>query len=401
VCDYGATLVALEVPDRDGEPGRGGARIRRRHRVRDAHEQPVHGGDGRARREPDRRRTLHLDGTEYVLHANEGENHLHGGRQTSFDRMLWDVVAADGQHAVFRHVSPAGDAGYPGTLTVDAEFAVAPSELTITYRATTDARTPVAMTQHAYFNLAGEHGTTIDDHVLTVDASAWTPVDAALIPTGEIADVAGSPFDLRAGRRLGEGIAALGDAGLGDGYDHNLWLDGGAGHLRDVAVLSDPASGRRMVLASDQPCLQVYTGNRLGRATGRGGVVFPVHGGVCLEPQHAPDSVHRPAWPSIVLEPGASLRAPHRVPVHDRLTCSAAGARRVALGPVDPLQDLRPDDLDPATRQHHRYGERLAEGDLRLRTARRVAGEEPAAPVVRHGGASAVAVRVDRRRRGS
>jgi aldose 1-epimerase len=252
-----------------------------------------------------------LDGTEHVLHANEGDNHLHGGRQTSFDRMLWDVVESGADRIVLRHVSPDGDAGYPGTLSVEAEYALGPAELRITYRASTDARTPVNMTQHAYFNLAGEDGATITGHVLRVDAAAWTPVDAALIPTGEIADVADGPFDLRGGMVLGEGIAMLDAAGHGDGYDHNLWLDGGAGRLRDVAELSDPVSGRHMVLASDQPCLQVYTGNRLGRATGRGGVVFPVHGGICLEPQHAPDSVHRPEWPSIVLEPGATYE--HRI----------------------------------------------------------------------------------------
>jgi aldose 1-epimerase len=160
------------------------------------------------------------------------------------------------------------------------------------------------MTQHAYFHLGGEHGTTILDHVLRVDADAWTPVDEALIPTGAVTDVGGTPFDLRAGMRVGEGVAALAAARIADGYDHNLGLNGAAGVLRDVAELSDPATGRRMVLESDQPCLQVYSGNRLGRATGRGDVVFPVHGGICLEPQHAPDSVHRPEWPSIIVSPG-------------------------------------------------------------------------------------------------
>lgn len=311
VGDYGATLVSLEVPDREGTLGGVVLGFDDVTGYETRTNNPFMGATvGRvANRIAGARFTL--DGIEHVLHANEGDNHLHGGRQTSFDRMLWDVVIATADRIVLQHVSPDGDAGYPGTVRVEAEYALTPSALHLTYRATTDAATPLNMTQHAYFNLSGEQGTTIAEHVLQVDAHAWTPVDAALIPTGETADVTAGPFDLREGRRLGEGIAALGDAGLGDGYDHNLWLTGGGGRLRDVAELSDPVSGRRMVLASDQPCLQVYTGNRLGRATGRGGIVFPVHGAVCLEPQHAPDSVHRPEWPSIVLQPGASYE--HRI----------------------------------------------------------------------------------------
>jgi aldose 1-epimerase len=311
VCDYGATLVAVEVPDRDGRPGGivlgfddvRGYETRTNNPFMGATVGRVANRIGGAR--------FVLDGVEHVLHANEGENHLHGGRQTSFDRMLWDVIDAGATHVVLRHVSPDGDGGYPGELTVEAEYRVEAATLLVTYRAWTDRRTPVNMTQHAYFNLAGESGGTVDDHVLRVDADAWTPVDAALIPTGEVADVTGTPFDLRGGVRLAEGIAAVEAAGHGPGYDHNLWLADPAGALRDVAELSDPSSGRRMVLASDQPCLQVYSGNRLGRAVGRGAVVFPVHGAVCLEPQHAPDSVNRPEWPSIVIGPGE--RYEHRI----------------------------------------------------------------------------------------
>ena len=303
VADYGATLVALDVPDRTGATGGvvlgfdavGGYETRTNNPFMGATVGRVANRTAGAR--------FTLDGVEHVLDANEGDNHLHGGRRTSFDRVLWDVLEETPTSVRLGHVSPDGDAGYPGQLTVEAEYAVAPGELTITYRARTDRRTPVNMTQHAYFNLAGEAGTRIDDHVLEVAADAWTPVDEALIPTGERADVAGTAFDLRAGRRLGDGIAQLAAEGYGDGYDHNLWLTGDAGVLSDVARVHDPHTGRRMVLASDQPCLQVYSGNRLGRATGRGGIVFPVHGGLCLEPQHAPDSLHRPGWPSIVLDP--------------------------------------------------------------------------------------------------
>jgi aldose 1-epimerase len=311
VSDYGATLVAAEVPDRDGRMGGvvlgfddvTGYETRTNNPFMGATVGRVANRIGGAR--------FVLDGVEHTLHANEGANHLHGGRVTSFDRMLWVTLSADATHVVFRHVSPHGEGGYPGALTVEAEYRVSSSSLSITYRAWTDRATPVNMTQHAYFNLAGEAGGTIGDHLLRIDADRWTPVDEQLIPTGELADVAGTPFDLRAGVRLGEGIASVEASGHGSGYDHNLWLSSPAGALRDVAELSDPSSGRHMVLASDQPCLQVYSGNRLGRAVGRGSVVFPVHGAVCLEPQHAPDSVNRPEWPSTVLAPGGMYE--HRI----------------------------------------------------------------------------------------
>ena len=306
VCDYGATLVSLEVPDRDGVRGGvvlgfddvAGYETRTNNPFMGATVGRVANRTAGA--------TFVLDGAHHLLHANEGENHLHGGRQTSFDRMLWELVDVSPQHVTLRHVSPDGDGGYPGELHVTARYEVGPSTLSITYHVTTDRRTPINMTQHAYFNLAGEDGARIDDHRLQVAATAWTPVDESLIPTGAVEAVDGTPFDLRTEVRLGDGIAAIGSAGLGDGYDHNLWLEGPAGELREVAELTDPGTGRRMVLLSDQPCLQVYTGNRLGRSTGRGGIVFPVHGGVCLEPQHAPDSLHRPEWPTIVLDPGGA-----------------------------------------------------------------------------------------------
>jgi len=311
VCDYGATLVALDVPDRDGRVGGVvlGFDDVRGYETRTNN--PFMGATvGRVANRIAGAR-FSLDGVEHVLHANEGANHLHGGRQTSFDRILWDTVEARPEQLRLRHVSPDGDGGYPGELTVEAEYRVAPATLLVTYRAWTDRPTPVNMTQHAYFNLAGEVGSTVGEHHLRVDAAAWTPVDVGLIPTGEIVDVVGTPFDLRRATRLADGIAAVEAAGHGPGYDHNLWLVGTPGSMREVAELTDPSTGRRMILASDQPCLQVYTGNRLGRATGRGGVVFPIHGAVCLEPQHAPDSVNRPEWPSIVLAPGATYE--HRI----------------------------------------------------------------------------------------
>jgi aldose 1-epimerase len=310
ITDWGATLVALEVDDRDGvrggvvlglddasayadtTPGRNpylGASVGRvANRIAGAE--------------------FELDGHRFTLVANEGTNSLHGGRRDSFDRARWDVVETTPTRLTLRHGSPDGAAGYPGTVTVDAIYEVLAHMLSLTYVASTDRRTPLNMTQHAYFNLAGEHGASVLGHTLSVAADEMLPVDATLIPTGERRDVAGTPFDLRSARQLGEGVAALQAQGWGDGYDHNLWLTGEHGRVRDVAVLIDASSGRRMTLATDQPCLQVYTGNRLGRTVCRGGITIPVHGAVCLEPQFAPDSLHRPEWPSIVIGPGETYR---------------------------------------------------------------------------------------------
>lgn len=311
VCDYGATLVSLEVPGRDGVPRGIVLGFDDVSGYESLTGNPVMGATvGRVANRIAGARFV-VDGVEHVLEANDGANHLHGGRRTSFDRVLWEVAAVGADHVLLRHVSPDGDAGYPGTLTVETEYRVAPGELAIEYRATTDRATPVNMTQHAYFNLSGEHFGTVGDQILRVAATRWTEVDDARIPTGPTPEVDGTPFDLRGGVRLADGIAAVEAAGYGPGYDHNLWLEGEVGALRDVAELIDPVSGRRMVLASDQPCLQVYTGNHLGRSTARGGVVIPPHGAVCLEPQHAPDSLHRPEWPSIILEPGAAYE--HRI----------------------------------------------------------------------------------------
>lgn len=304
VSDFGATLVSLQVPDQSGEFGEvvlGCADVR----GYEAHENnPFLGATiGRVANRISGARFV-LDEQEYVLEANEGANHLHGGGRTSFDRVLWDVMSADDHHVRFRHVSPDGDAGYPGTVHVDVEYRVEASALHVRHEAVTDRATPLNMTHHAYFNLGAEHGDPVGDHRLRLAASQWTPVGPDNIPTGEIAEVTGTVFDLRESRLLADGIAAVQAAGLGKGFDHNFWLDHPPGALTEAAELLHPGSGRRMVLATTQPCLQVYSGNHLGRSVGRGGIVFPPHAGICLEPQHAPDSMRHPAWPTIVLQPG-------------------------------------------------------------------------------------------------
>jgi aldose 1-epimerase len=181
------------------------------------------------------------------------------------------------------------------------------NELRIDYFATTDAPTPVNLTHHSYFNLAGHASGSILDHILTLQADKYTPVDADLIPTGQIEPVAGTPLDFTKPTRIGDAVAKL--PGNPGGIDHNFVLKGKSGELRSVAKLVDPKSGRFLELLTTEPGLQVYTGNYLdGKIKGTGGAVYQRHQGICLEAQHFPDSINQPKFPSIVLQPGAFYR---------------------------------------------------------------------------------------------
>ncbi|MEP9359307.1 aldose epimerase family protein [Sphingomonas sp. KR3-1] len=251
-----------------------------------------------------------LDGVEHMLAANDGANSLHSG-PLGLDQQPWDVVALSDASVTFRHVSPAGHNGFPGTLTVEARYTIDEDGLAIRLTATTDAPTVVNLTSHAYFNLAGEaSGATILEHVLRIPASRITPVDGQLIPTGVFADLADTPFDLRSARRIGAAIDSE-DAQLriGQGYDHNFVIDGADGTLRAVATLFDPASGRVLDLHSSEPGLQLYSGNHLaGGAPGTSGRVYNARDGLCLEPQKFPDSPNQPGFPSARLDPGQVYR---------------------------------------------------------------------------------------------
>lgn len=248
-----------------------------------------------------------LDRQQYRLPVNNGANSLHGGAE-GFDRRVWDIVSASATAVRLRLVSPDGDQGYPGELAVTADFTLGDDGvLCIDYRATTDRPTIVNLTSHAYWNLAGEGSGSIDDHVLTCPADAYTPVDAGLIPTGEIASIAGTPFDFRTGARLGDRIH--GDdpqLRLAGGIDHNLVIARQPSAApRQVARLADPGSGRRLDLWSNQPGLQVYSGNFLdGGSTGKSGHPYGRGAGIALEPQMFPDTPNRPKFGSLRLAPG-------------------------------------------------------------------------------------------------
>jgi aldose 1-epimerase len=256
-----------------------------------------------------------LDGTTCRLPANNGPNSLHGG-VNGFDRKLWtvdDIREGPAPSVTLSCVSPDGEEGYPGTLSTRLTYALTgPRELSIAFEATTDAPTVVNLTHHGFFNLAdaGADGTILD-HVLTIAADAYLPVDATAIPAGGPAPVAGTPFDFRnpqpIGARIREGHEQL---RLGRGYDHNYCLDGGRTDTpRLAARVEHPASGRVMELLTDQPGLQFYSGNFLdGTAAGKNGRLHRQSDAFCLEPQSWPDTPNRPDFPSARLDPGKVYR---------------------------------------------------------------------------------------------
>ena len=259
---------------------------------------------------------LPLDGAVHPLRSQAGGHILHGGPD-GFATRLWEATEARerGRAGVRLSLrSPAGDQGFPGALTANVSYLLDGSgELTIEYAAVCDAPTVVNLTNHAYFNLAGEGSGTVHQHLLRVEADQYLPVDAELIPYGPPAPVAGTPFDLRRPRRLAEAFTA-GDpqlAAAGGGYDHNWVLRANAtGEPRRVATLWEPGSGRRLDCLSTEPGLQVYTGNLFdGTLTGPGGRGYPAYAGVALETQHFPDSPHHPEYPSTVLRPGEEYRS--------------------------------------------------------------------------------------------
>jgi len=265
--------------------------------------------------------TFKLDGKQYILAKNNGANHLHGGL-AGFDKKLWRAtprLSERGPAVDFEVVSPAGDEGYPGAVTARVTYTLTPDgELWVEMSATTDAPTIVNMVHHSYWNLAGQASGTIRGHELAVTADEYLPVDAGGIPTGILAPVAGTPFDLRPERApattLGAAIAGLpatADGKNPGGIDHNYVVRGWKpdGSLRSVVLLRDPTSGRTLELLSDQPGIQIYTSNYLdGSVKGKGGVAYGKQAAVCLETQKYPDSIHHPDWPSIRLDPGQTYR---------------------------------------------------------------------------------------------
>ncbi|RPI05657.1 MAG: galactose mutarotase [Ignavibacteriae bacterium] len=306
IINYGAVVTSLVVPDRDGKfqdvvlgynslrdyencttyfgciAGRYGNRI----------------GKGK----------FTLDGKEVQLTINDGENHLHGGK-VGFNKVLWDaqfVKDSAGPSLALTYVSPDGEEGYPGKVTLVVTYSLTDkNEFRITYKGTTDKTTILNPTHHSYFNLSGIFTNTILNHELMINADAITPVDRGLIPTGKMLDVSNTPMDFRSftavGKRINEPFEQI---RFGKGYDHNWVLNGYNGKIQKAAELYEPQSGRLMTVYTDQPGLQFYSGNFLNGNDKGKGVAYQWRTGLCLEAQCFPDSPNKPDFPSVTLKPG-------------------------------------------------------------------------------------------------
>lgn len=256
-----------------------------------------------------------VDGVPYQLARNNGPNSLHGGVR-GFDKVLWGADPFQNDSGVgltLRYTSPDGEEGYPGTVSVRVTYTLtARDELIFDYEAFTDKATPINLSQHTYWNLHGDGRGDILDHVLTLDAAAFTPVDSTLIPTGQIASVAATPFDFRRPTAIGARIDAQDEQlGFGRGYDHNWVLDrADTTALSHAARLADPVSGRTLDISTTEPGIQFYSGNFLdGSIKGKGGRVYGHRTGLCLETQHFPDSPNHANFPSTLLRPGQQYRS--------------------------------------------------------------------------------------------
>lgn len=245
-----------------------------------------------------------LGGRRYQLRPNAGPHHLHG----TFARRVFDAEVTDGGVA-FRYVSPPEEEGYPGTLTGEVRYTLtADNALVIDYTATADADTVVNLTNHSYFNLNGQDGSNVLDHLLRIDADSYTEMDAFLIPTGEINSIDGTALDFRCEKPIGADIAQLTQSG---GYDHNLILNGSIGVLRHFATAKSGSTGIILTAYTTEPAIQLYTGNFIQNDTaahGKNGVRYPRYGGFCLEAQHYPCSPNYPQFPSTVLKKGETYR---------------------------------------------------------------------------------------------
>ena len=255
-----------------------------------------------------------LDGETYALARNNGANHLHGGIQ-GFDKVVWEVEIQRSELGVgvaFSHSSSDGHEGYPGTVDVHVTYTLTPDDrLIVDYEATTDRATPINLTQHTYFNLAGEGTGDVLDHELIIHADSFTPVDSTLIPTGILAPVEGTPFDFSRSIAIGERIDDDDpQLRIGGGYDHNFVLNESDSELAHAARVLEPTTGRVLDVYTSEPGVQLYTGNGLnGTIVGKSGGVYGRRSGFCLETQHFPDSPNQSGFPSTILRPGEEYRS--------------------------------------------------------------------------------------------
>ena len=312
ITNYGARIVSLLSPDKQGIMGDvvlGFKSIADYQKAKT----PFHGciigryGNRIAKG------NFELDGTSYQLPINNNENHLHGGPE-GFHNQVWEVVSADDNSIVMTYLSKDGEMGYPGNLSVEVTYAINDkNELLIAYKATTDKATPINLTNHAFFNWAGQAKGSINDHLLMLNADHFTPVDEGLIPFGEIRSVEGSPFDFRRAKTIGQDLnqqATDTQLRYGGGYDHNFVLNKVAeGNLDLAARVVDPKSGRQMDVYTEEPGIQFYGGNFMdGGDIGKYGNPFDYRGSFALETQHYPDSPNQDNFPNTILQPGETYQ---------------------------------------------------------------------------------------------
>lgn len=313
ITNYGGIVVSLKVPDRTGRFGDvvlGFDTLAAYLSPEYAKSNPYFGAlIGRYGNRIGKAR-FSLGGKEYMLAANNGVNHLHGGVK-GYDKVVWQARSLPGEEPALelRYLSKDGEEGYPGTLDIKAVYTLTNDNgLKVDFTATTDKETVVNLTHHSYFNLAGRGD--ILSHEVMINADKTTPVDSGLIPTGELRPVKGTPFDFTTptaiGARIGQDDEQL---KFGKGYDHNWVINKNEGELALMARVYEPTSGRVLEVLSTEPALQFYSGNFLdGSLTGKGGWVYQFRNGFCMEPQHYPDSPNKPKFPSTVLKPGETYR---------------------------------------------------------------------------------------------
>jgi len=308
ITNYGARVISLHVPDQNGNL----VDVVLGYKDLASYRQPGEGFYGAiVGRYGNRiaKGQFELEGQRYQLELNNGPNTLHGGTNGFFAK-VWEVKHVTDSSLELQYVSPDGDAGYPGKLEATVTYTLTSNNgLDIAYHATTDKATVVNLTNHAYFNLNGEGDSTILDHLLTIRADSYTPVDETLIPTGEIAQVENTPFDFRQPTTIGARIdTADGQLLLGQGYDHNFVLKKDPG-LQLVATVESPKTGIVMDILTEEPGLQFYSGNFMDNVqNAKGGKTYGYRSAFCLETQHFPDSPNKPDFPSTVLEPKAEYR---------------------------------------------------------------------------------------------
>lgn len=317
ITTYGGTIISLKAPDRDGRPEEvvlGFDKLSGYTNGKYYEEGPYFGAIiGRyGNRIAEGKFTL--EGQEYTLAKNNGPNHLHGGIK-SFDKVLWEAEpfnTAEAAGLKLRYMSPHMEEGYPGTLTVEVSYSLTnDNELKIEYQATTDKTTVVNLTNHAYFNLTGNTKRDILAHQVMINAGRFVPVSENLIPTGDLQEVSGTPFDFTNPQTIGDRIKAdHPQLTYARGFDHTWVLNGPNGESKLAATVYEPGSGRFLEAYTTEPGVQFYTGNFLtGKLTGRGGTVYKQRYGLCLETQHFPDSPNQPQFPSTELKPGETYRS--------------------------------------------------------------------------------------------